>query len=246
VTFFDIGPRVVYPGEAGKNFNGRAGGEAYAINVGISGASQYWTFPVGVEDPAVPGELTWEADADFSAMLHSGDSRLFFQAVDGDGTPGPVEAADLMVAANAPTGLLVIELVWDALVDVDLYVRDPSGALLSPKNINTFDMPAPGEPPPPPNAWEEGGIIDYDSNGNCVLDGRNREYAVWEQVVPSGTYEVYVDLASACGKPRTSFSVSVIEGSPEFLAQGSLFALDAEVSALSTGTALLVGEFEVP
>ena len=53
------------------------------------------------------------------------------------------------------------------------------------------------------------GVLDHDSNRNCAIDGIQREDIVWQTAPAAGTYEVWVDLFSACGKPAVSFTVSL-------------------------------------
>jgi hypothetical protein len=44
--------------------------------------------------------------------------------------------------------------------------------------------------------------LDFDSNGNCTIDGRRQENVVFPtgSTPPSGEYTVLVDAASLCGQ----------------------------------------------
>ena len=209
VTFVDVrAPRVV-PGEGGTLVSGRTVRGAFAVNIGSDREDSYWIVPTGVEDSAVPGELSWQALLDFSPSLKPGSFELRVQATDGTGKPGEVSRAPYQALPLYPDGDLVVSLEWDANVDADLLVRDPSGVTLGGKNLNTWSAPPPGEPQAPPDAYKTGGILDQDSNANCLIDGRRKENAVWQSAAPKGRYVVLVALVRGCGLNSTSYRVTV-------------------------------------
>jgi hypothetical protein len=249
ISSLDVRSRQFFPGEARNSFGGRAGGSAHAVNLALEGQDAYWVVPVGPFDEAVREELTWRASVDFAPFLPVGPFTLLAQAVDAAGTPGEHARAALEALSVVPAGELVVSLEWDAQVDADLVVVDPLGVVLSQKNINTWSPPPPGAPQPPPGAPRVGGVLDFDSNANCVLDGRRRENAIWTQPPPSGRHQVLVSLASACGLPRATFVVTVRKsGELVQRAGGALYEADARGSATdedaSLGVAVL--EFDVP
>jgi hypothetical protein len=55
-----------------------------------------------------------------------------------------------------------------------------------------------------------GGILDLDSNSNCVIDGRNAENIGYGAVEPPrGAYIVRLDYYKSCGVAATSYVVTV-------------------------------------
>lgn len=228
VTFVDLRTQVVVPGQAGTPVAGRVEGAAMAIHVGLAGDAGHWIVPVGLPDPAVAQELDWQARMDFARELPPGAVTLQVVAVDEAERAGPVARGELQAEDGVPTGELVVSLEWDTQADVDLLVTDPEGIQIGPKDINSYEPPPPGEPPDPPDAWQQGGILDLDSNSGCVIDGIRRENAVWTQPPPSGHYVVHVALTRPCGEERASFRVTVRSVDEEIArAEGVLYAIDA-------------------
>ena len=124
----------------------------------------------------------------------------------------------------------MISLEWDTQADLDLLVTDPLGVQIGPKNLNSYEPPPPGEPPDPPDAWREGGILGLDSNSGCVLDGVRRENAVWVQPPPPGRYVVQVAMTQPCGQVRASFRVVARTPDGEIArAEGVLYEIDARI-----------------
>lgn len=228
VSFVDVRAPNVLPGEGAVRVSGRAAPGAWALNLATDREDSHWVLPVGLPDSEVPQELSWEALLDFSRALAPGPLELRVQAAGASGEPGPLTTVALEVLPLVPPGALVVTLEWDANVDADLLVVDPAGVTLGGKNLNTWSPPPPGSPPGPPGAANSGGVLDQDSNANCVLDGRRRENAVWSQAAPAGHYRVLVALARTCGLGATRFQVTVRrEGEVLTSAGGALYASDA-------------------
>jgi uncharacterized protein YfaP (DUF2135 family) len=99
----------------------------------------------------------------------------------------------------------VISLTWDSDVDLDLHVVDPAGVEIWAGNTTEYQV-APGQPFDP-NAARDAGMLDADSNGACVIDGREREDVTWPHEPPSGHYRVRVDTVSLCGLTETHWKV---------------------------------------
>ena len=249
LTFLDVrAPRVV-PGEAGTLLSGRTAAGAFSVNIGTDREAAYWIVPTGVEDSAVPGELSWQALLDFSRLLKAGPFQVLVQATDRDGHPGQVSAARYEALSLVPNGELVVSLEWDANVDADLLVVDPTGVTLGGKNINTWSPAPPGSPLDPPDAYKSGGILDQDSNANCNLDGRRRENAVWQTAAPSGHYRAMVALARSCGLARTSYQLTVRRrGEVIASAAGALYESDALAYPMEPlkAAGVWAAEFDVP
>lgn len=250
LTLVDLRDTQVGAGDTGNPIFGRAAGGTFAINVTFDGDPAYWVVPVGLPDDVNPGENQFRVVIDYARSLPPGPIRVLLQAVDGQGRPGPVSVARLLVLPTIPDGELVFSLEWDAEVDADLLVLDPSGVLIGPKDISSSVPPAPGAPLPNTQDASVVGVgqLDQDSNANCVIDGRRRENIVWTSAPPRGRYTVYVALASTCGLSRSAFRVKVSFGGRERRFTDVLYASDGRsqplAPALSPG--LLVTTLDVP
>jgi hypothetical protein len=245
VTFVDWRRTRIRAGEAGVPIAGRASQGSYAVNIGLAGDAGYWIRNVGVEDPTAVGELSWSAGLDFASWISGDAVQLLLQAVDGEGRPGAVRTVSAAVESLEPNGQLVIELSWDTDADLDLYVTEPSGVTIGPKNINAYDPPEPGEPRDDPEAFEQGGMIDVDSNSNCVIDGLRREAATWQSSPPEGAYEVRVDLPALCGAvdPSSYQLVVRLDGEEVKRVAGPMYAADARSTAASGDVGVFVASF---
>ena len=100
----------------------------------------------------------------------------------------------------------MVSLWWDTESDLDLHVVDPYGAEIWAGNLNSFDRYA-AIPTTDAGAWNEGGILDFDSNAGCVIDGRCNENVVWSVGPPAGSYEARVDTFSLCGNSAARWTV---------------------------------------
>lgn len=201
---------IINPGQIGKALSGRVGPGGQVIAVGLDGDIGYWTANVGQHDIVVPEDSVFGFQASFSSALTLGDHVLHFQAVDQAGHFG--ERFELKLTARKykdPSGLLLVRLTWDTEADVDLHVQQPDGADLWSKRQTTFTPPAPGEPLPTPAELQAGGIVQFDSNGRCVIDGAREETIVWKSKVPAGTYTVRADAFSMCGQSAARWKLEV-------------------------------------
>jgi hypothetical protein len=53
------------------------------------------------------------------------------------------------------------------------------------------------------------GHLDFDSNANCLIDGRRQENIIFGNPPPDGEYIVRVDAFSMCGQTSAQWKVSV-------------------------------------
>lgn len=158
----------------------------------------------------MPTRSTFDLRASFSASFPLGAFDLVVQAVDAEGRVGPPAVLNLTATARPlPEGELVIALAWREFVDLDLRVVDPSGVEIWANNINSYTPPAPGTRPDASDAWQRGGILDFDSNQQCRIDGRNAENVVWTQAPPAGAYQVRLDTFSLCGHAKANWWIGV-------------------------------------
>jgi len=174
--------------------------DATAVAIQLRGDEGHWVATAGLPDTQVPDLVTFDVRLAFAPDLPPGPAELVLRAVDARGRAGEARPVPLTVTrAPVPDGALVITLAWDAQADLDLHVVQPDGIEIWRGNINGHEPPPPGQPPEAPEAWREGGLLDFDSNGGCALDGRRQESVLWASAPPPGRYRVLVDVSSLCG-----------------------------------------------
>jgi hypothetical protein len=188
---------IVHPDTVAYPIGGALGPGATAAAVGLAGDSGYWVVPAGIPSVATPDDPSFAASATFAPGLAEGQYTLVVEAVDALGRFGSPATQTLTAQASpsVPQGALVITLSWDTESDLDLHVADPSGQEI-------FHGAMSDQPPPFAMPLEAAsyGFLDWDSNANCVIDGKRKESVVWPDVPPPGAYVVRVDAASLCGE----------------------------------------------
>lgn len=239
---------TVEPGERDKPLIGTLAPSATAAAIGLRGDRGYFVVVGGPPGLDAPDQPTFAATLSFSPALPSGPQLLVVRAVDGAGNFGAPAVVPLTVTAQpTPTGTLVVSLRWDTESDLDLHVVVPGGVEVWARNINSYQAPTPGTPVDP-TAWQQGGILDFDSNAGCVIDGRRQENVVWQGAPPAGTYLVRVDTASLCGTPDARWSVEVFEDGVSLgVAAGESLPTDARFSkGLGSGVEALTFDVVAP
>jgi hypothetical protein len=177
----------VVPGAREQPLLGTLSADATGVAFGVAGDVGYFSLPAGIPDTETPTLPSFNAKMAFSASLPPGELTLVGHAVDDRGRFGPARTVTLTVLdAPEPSGALVITLTWDRPADLDLHVVEPSG------NEIWADRPV-GD--------GHAGALDLDSNGGCILDGRDAEHVVYAGQAPPGHYVVRVDTPSLCGQP---------------------------------------------
>jgi hypothetical protein len=106
---------------------------------------------------------------------------------------------------------LVIELSWDAPVDLDLRVITPSGKVVDSKHPTTAEEDEDGKVDP---TAEGVGVVDHDGFAHCQAVGRSNENLVFQTNPVPGTYLVYANLYDACGQADVHFDVSLHVAGP--------------------------------
>ena len=219
---------------------------AQAAAIGLVGDAGYWLVAAKPPDVATPDDPSYGASMSFSDGIVAGNYTLVVRAVDASGNFGPPATQILAGIASAPlepsiSGHLVVTLTWGNDANLDLHVVDPSG-------VDLYWGDQSSQPPPPAQPVDGGsyGTIDYDSNANCVIDGFDREDAVWTMPPPSGHYIVRVDAASLCGQPIAYWTVqAVLDGRVIGAAQGT--AVDASTRGThGVGAGVTAFTFDVP
>jgi hypothetical protein len=238
---------TVQPGQRDKPLSGTLAPSATAVALGLRGDRGYWIAaagPPGLDAPDLP---TFQSTLSFSAALPLGAVVLVVRAVDDAGRFGAAATVPLSSApAAGPSGTLVVGLRWDSEADLDLHLVTPSGVEVWAGNINSYRAPPPGTPADG-SAWQQGGLLDFDSNAGCVIDGRRAEHVVWTAPPPAGTYRVRVDTASLCGVPAARWTVEVFGAGGVVItaSQGETVAGDARFSK-GPGSGVQALTFDVP
>jgi hypothetical protein len=246
----------VFPGAQARAITGSVNGAGKAVLIGLAGDTGHWLVPVGSPDLTMVGDFTFSASLSFSPLLPAGQRALVFRAVDVDGNVGPPESLTLNVLSSATQGALVIQLVWDTDVDLDLHVRIMDAAVPKTGYFDVWNR-APLALPPLPNGATytdaqvaAAGKLLFDSNSQCVIDGRNHEEVVFPGAYPSGPYEVRVDTFSLCAESEAHWHVSAFtnpSGTPAVLAAADGQSMDRDtVSDHGAGAGVLAFTFAPP
>ena len=237
---------AVQPGEREKPLTGTLAATATTVALGLRGDRGYWIVVAGPPSLDAPDLPTFMATLSFSPALPLGPLTLVARAVDAQGRFG-VPSTVLLASAPLPppTGTLVVTLGWDTEADLDLHVLIPGGVEVWAGNINSYRLPPQGTPVDAA-AWRSGGILDFDSNAGCVIDGRRQENVVWQSPPPPGSYLVRVDTASLCGAAAARWTVEVTrDGAPMGRAEGESLPGDPRFSK-GPGSGIQALVFDVP
>jgi hypothetical protein len=216
VTSIESLNNTIWAGQVNKALSGRLAGTGRAIAIGFPDDAGYWIVPAGAADLNMPDELTWSAKVSFADTLAAGTHELMVAAIDGAGRFGPAATLTLAVRdrqLDLADTRLAIALRWDTEADLDLHVVVPGDPpiVVWAGNLNSYVPPPPGEPVDP-GAAAAGGVLDYDSNAQCQIDGRREENVVWRgapAIPPGGSYAVLVDTFSLCAATTAHWSVDV-------------------------------------
>jgi hypothetical protein len=206
IIAFSSATAQVLAGQQNRGFGGNVVPAATAIAISLEGQSGYFVVLAGGPDTSFPDQNTFSVSAAFRRDTPAGDYVVEARAVDAAGRFGARATTTVTVLAAdvPPAGDLVISLSWDTNADLDLHVVTPAGDEIWSRKINSYT--------PPPGAIDEaaaaaGGILDFDSNSECRIDGRRIENVVWQQAAPPGEYTVRVDTFSLCSTPEAYWRV---------------------------------------
>jgi hypothetical protein len=220
VTGIDSLNNTIWPGQVNKAIGGRLGPRGIAAAIQLMGDSGFWVVPADAPDLNMPDQLTWSAKASFSDAIEAGSHDVLISAVDDNREFGPPNTLTLTVQSRELdlTGTkLAVSLRWDTESDLDLHLVLPDGTIVWSGNLNSYVPPPPGDPTDP-NAAAAGGILDVDSNAQCLIDGRREENIVWRgdlAMPPAGNYAVLVDTFSLCAATTAHWTVDVFEHADE-------------------------------
>jgi hypothetical protein len=237
---------IVKPGSAGRTCSGVIDPTATAVALSLEGDRGYWIVPAGLPDVTAQGFPTFAAQLAFSSTLKAGRLRFLARAVDEAGRCGPASVSPLDVTVTSrPTGRLVIALSWDTQADLDLHVVDPNGVEIWKRNINSYEPP-PSSTPEPPGTPHPGGILDFDSNAQCIASGRRAENVVYADAPPRGHYIARVDTFSLCSEVGAHWRLEAfLDGVSAGAAEGTSTAYDTRFTH-DRGAGVLALELDVP
>jgi hypothetical protein len=219
VTSVASSANAFVPGQAGASYSGDVTDDASSVAVRFPDyGTGYWVFVPGAPDLNDPGNLTWSMTFDLGYEVPTGLTTLRFAALDPTGKAGNQTDQQACIDSIIPDNYnacfvshkppaAVLSLSWDAPVDLDIGLMTPLGTVLSPKRPTTAPLGDGGASP-------NDGVLDRDSDANCVPDHVNREDVVWKDTPVSGTYVAYADLFSACGQPAVRFTMSLWVAEP--------------------------------
>ena len=246
VVAVDLGTNRVRVGQIDKPLRGTLAPEATSVALGLSGDAGYWIVPAGLPDVQSPGFPTFDVFLSFFPDMRAGSYELLVRAVDADGHFGITSRRALEATAlTAPEGTLVVSLRWDREADLDLHVVDPRGVEIYKRNINSYELPPPGQPVDP-TAWQSGALLDFDSNAGCVIDGRRMENVIWKNDPPPGHYIVRVDTFSLCGEGFANWSVDVLRSGVSLVRSAGQSGPADEAMSHDRGAGVLAVEFDLP
>lgn len=206
-------------GTAAVEFRGFTTPDALSVGMKLEGqGSGYWLFPTGSVAAAYDGQLQWTRLADFHKSAKPGRHRMLFAAIGKDGKSGTQYSSTVCLLPEVPDNGnacnpqerppgAVVSLSWDTPVDLDLRLRTPNGQLVDAKDPSSAIPPEGSTTTDPTQPGT--GVLDFDSNQECVIDGVQRENVVFETSAPSGLYQVYANLYSACGEKAVSYEVTL-------------------------------------
>jgi hypothetical protein len=248
---------VLFPGAAGVSLGGSATA-ATAMLIGFDGDVGHWVVPTGVEDPENPGAFLFSTSMSVSPEIPLGPQNLFLRGVDAHGNVGPVKTLVIKIQGRAlsaaGTPPLQVTLTWDTEADLDLKVRVPIPNPVAMKsyldvwNKSPVALPplAAGAPPYTADDVAAAGQLDFDSNAQCLIDGRLQEDVVFPQAPPPGTYQVRVDAYSMCGQTAAEWHVyALLDGNMVAEAYGQAGDVDTQGSH-GPGAGTLAFTFTVP
>lgn len=221
------------PGQRGKILTGTLGPGSVALLLGLEGDEGHWILPASSPNSWAPDQPTFSALLGFGRDLAPGDARLRLVATDAQMRPGPATLIPITVLTAAPAeGQLVVVVSWDNDADLDLHVVNPLGNEVWKGDIASD-----------PNGDASAGILDFDSNANCTIDGRRLESVSWSKA-PTGHYLVRVDAFSLCLASAAHWRVDVlVDGVSRLSAQGIATAASARFDK-KRGAGTLALEFD--
>jgi len=233
-----------------------------SVALGLADDNIYWIVPAATANLDVGGgkDLLFSTTLSYASDIGAGRHDMVLRAVMADGRMGPPLIQAVMISDFADVqGALDVRLTWNTNADLDLHVVVPVAPASppdpkAPTEIEVWVNNPSSLPPRPvfdpysPEDITNGGLLDFDSNGSCVIDGRRQENVVWGAAPPSGMYTVRVDAVSMCGETFAQWQVDVfLNGNPVpvYAAYGEAVDSDTRFSH-TEGSGVLALQFQIP
>jgi hypothetical protein len=99
--------------------------------------------------------------------------------------------------------------------------------------------------PTTPDAGPDG-VLDFDSNEDCQIDGRDLENVVWTGQPPAGHYIVRVDAFSLCGQMSAAWHAIAYTPQATLGEASGVLTGAATRGAPTAGAGLTAFEFDYP
>ncbi|HEX4383438.1 MAG TPA: hypothetical protein VH083_10825 [Myxococcales bacterium] len=229
VVSASINRNVITPGLTDRVVNVTTPPGSTGVLLGLQGDTGYWILPAGAADPQQSNQQKLSVPVAFSSHLPSGQFTIAAQAVSPAGAAGQPALIGLQTDDTGPAAALAFNLSWDTEADLDLHVVDPKGTEIYWGHIVA-----------------DGGLLDFDSNQSCILDGRRREIVAWASAPPSGNYLVRVDTPSLCTAATAHWMLTAqLNGALQATIEGQSTSFDTR-GFHTRSDGLLVLELVVP
>jgi len=231
-----------YPGVQNIPLSG-AVDNGTSVLMGLADDAGYWIVPAPIHD-ATPGSTKYNYSTRMALSPDTplGTEMLIVRGVDAAGNVGPSQMYSLTVASPLPMPAMTITLEWDTNADLDLHAVvpvDPNFELppgVEPAASVEVWSKAPLALPPSPLGYDKNanpavagvGRLDFDSNANCLIDGRRKESIVFTDPPPSGQYIVRVDAFSMCGQASAQWTLTVTDAFGNVVNPATWQATDAD------------------
>ncbi len=253
---------LAFAGAANRALTGSIQQPGRSVAFGLADDNVYWYAPApGIsQDIGANSDLLFSTTVSYASTISPGKHNLILRAILADGRMGPATIQPVMIGDFAAVkGMLDVRLTWNDSADLDLHVVTPVAPASppdpkAPTSIEVWvNNPSSLPPRPTYNPYTadeiaQGGAYQFDSNGSCIVDGRDQEDVVWGGPPPSGTYTVRVDAISLCGESGAQWRVDVFQDgapAPVYTASGEAVDSDTRFSH-TTGSGVLALRFQIP
>lgn len=218
----------VRAGFSGKALSGNASKGASSIGIRFSDlGSGYWTIGAGDLDPITDGEIQWGVAFDVAPDVPVGKHPLSIVAFDQEGHAGPIFTQDFEITSAIPNGHVVFTVQWNSPADLDLVVFTPEGKRVDSKHPTTAFPSDGGVDTADPSL----GVLDRDSNANCLRDGNDQEDLVFTGTPPHGLYQLGATMVNGCGVSSATYRVIVTIDGKEVASQSGRLLEAYDVSS---------------
>ena len=248
---------TIFPGVSNKPIHGVVGPDANAVALGVAGDDAYWLVPALSPETGDPHSFDYSASLSLSPALTSSPLLqpdpndpstlllpLSVRAVDATGNFGSASVYTLYLKPQGLDGTLVVSLDWDAPVDLDLHVQTPILANYDAGFVTVWAEGRSAEPKLPDGGVD--GNLDFDSNEDCQIDGRDLENVVWTGQPPAGHYIVRVDAFSLCGQMSAAWHAIAYTPQATLGEASGVLTGAATRGAPTAGAGLTAFEFDYP